>query len=262
MTQSKNMILDEYHSNGISNIAISIRSTQKDLLFRSENLLGSLFDNASNIFQRLVALPDTFVDNILKYTIALFVVIDPIGTVPLFIALTEKMRTQERKAVSKIAVITAGVLLIVFAVAGTQILSIFGITISSFMIAGGVLLFIVSIELLTYGAWRFGGTVPGESGVVPLAFPLLAGPGAITSVIISFQAAGLLVTMLSIAIVIGITYVILLFVNPIHRVLGRRGSMIITRVFAVLVAAIAIQYIVQGATQIYITISGTIINHG
>src|SRR5919199_1202957 len=260
MTQSKNMILDEYHSNGISNIAISIRSTQKDLLFRSENLLGSLFDNASNIFQRLVALPDTFVDNILKYTIALFVVIDPIGTVPLFIALTEKMRTQERKAVSKIAVITAGVLLIVFAVAGTQILSIFGITISSFMIAGGVLLFIVSIELLTYGAWRFGGTVPGESGVVPLAFPLLAGPGAITSVIISFQAAGLLVTMLSIAIVIGITYVILLFVNPIHRVLGRRSSMIITRVFAVLVAAIAIQYIVQGATQIYITISGTIIN--
>src|ERR671933_2947926 len=190
MTQSKNMILDEYHSNGISNIAISIRSTQKDLLFRSENLLGSFFDNASNIFQRLVALPDTFVDNILKYTIALFVVIDPIGTVPLFIALTEKMRTQERKAVSKIAVVTAGVLLIVFAVAGTQILSIFGITISSFMIAGGVLLFIVSIELLTHGEWRFGAAgAQGESGVVPLAFPLLAGPGAITAVIISFQTS-------------------------------------------------------------------------
>jgi multiple antibiotic resistance protein len=144
--------------------------------------------------------------------------------------------------------------LIVFAVAGTQILSIFGITIFSFMIAGGVLLFIVSIELLTYGAWRFGGTVSDESGVVPLAFPLLAGPGAITSVIISFQDAGLVVTILSIAIVIGVTYIVLLLVNPIYRVLGRRGSMIITRVSAVLVAAIAVQYIVQGATQIYLAI--------
>ena len=122
------------------------------------------------------------------------------------------------------------------------------------MIAGGVLLFFVSIELLTYGAWRFGSSIPGESGVVPLAFPLLAGPGAITSVIISFQAAGLIVTILSIAIVISVTYIILLLVNPIYRILGRRGSMIITRVFAVLVAAIAVQYIVEGATQIYLTI--------
>jgi multiple antibiotic resistance protein len=145
-------------------------------------------------------------------------------------------------------------LLILFAIAGTQILSIFGITISSFMIAGGVLLFIVSIELLTHGAWRFGSTVSGESGVVPLAFPLLAGPGAITSVIISFQAAGLVVTILSIAIVIGVTYIILLLVNSIYRVLGRRGSMIITRVFAVLVAAIAVQYVVQGVMQVYLNI--------
>lgn len=215
-----------------------------------------------------------FIDNLIKSTIALFVVIDPIGSVPLFIALTEKMRKDERKAVSKTAIVTAAALLVVFAVAGTQILDIFGITIFSFMIAGGVLLFIVSIELLTHGVWRFGsGRVEeeedrigktaaeepitkkqrpslGESGVVPLAFPLLAGPGAITSVIISFQTSGLVVTVFSIAIVIGITYVVLGFVNTIYRVLGRRGSMIITRVFAVFIAAIAVQYIVQGAKQL------------
>src|ERR687883_1141497 len=127
------------------------------------------------------AIPADFIENLIKSTIALFVVIDPMGNVPLFIALTDKMGKNERKAVSKIAIITAAGLLIVFAIAGTQILTIFGITIFSFMIAGGVLLFIVSIELLTYGAWRFGGTVSDESGVVPLAFPLLAGPGAITS---------------------------------------------------------------------------------
>jgi len=200
-----------------------------------------------------ILIPPGFFDNLLKSTIALFVVIDPIGSVPLFIAITEKLEKDERKSVSKIAIVTAAGLLIVFAVAGTQILAIF--TIFSFMVAGGVLLFIVSIELLTHGVWRFGssGSTSGESGVVPLAFPLLAGPGAITSVIISFQTAGLIVTIVSIAIVISFTYLVLRFVNPIYRLIGRRGSMIITRVFAVFIAAIAVQYIVQGAKHLFMS---------
>ena len=208
-------------------------------------------------------IPPDFFENLIKSTIALFVVIDPVCSVPLFIALTQKMEKNERYAVSKIAVITAAALLTIFAIAGSQILTIFEISINSFMVAGGVLLFIVSIELLTYGVWRFGsGTETrkegeeqtvgiGESGVVPLAFPLLVGPGAITSVMISFQTAGLIVTILSISIVIVVTYIVLRLVNPIYKVLGRRGSMIFTRVFAVLVAAIAVQYIVQGAKHLF-----------
>ena len=138
----------------------------------------------------------------------------------------------------------------IFAAVGTQILSIFGITISSFMIAGGILLFVVSIELLTHGGWRFGGTVSDESGVVPLAFPLLAGPGAITAVILSYQTVGLAITMLSIAIVIGITYAVFYLSGTIYRILGRRGSLIVTRIFAVLIAAIAVQYVVDGLKTI------------
>lgn len=218
----------------------------------SEESLVDLINTFSNSLQTLFSISDTFGDDLLRSIIALFVVIDPIGTIPLFFAITEKIGKGEWKSVSKTTIITAGLLLIVFAIAGIQILGLFGITIFSFMIAGGVLLFIVSIELLTHGEWRFGGTFVGESGVVPLAFPLLAGPGAITSVMISFQTAGLVVTLLSILIVISITYVILLLVNPIYRVLGRRGSMIITRVFAVLIAAIAIQYIVDGIKQLFI----------
>jgi multiple antibiotic resistance protein len=252
--QSSDIIFDHYQFNGSNNISHTIIYVHQDIFSKIEKLLAPFINITSNALEKLLPVSDTFGDNVLKYTIALFVVIDPIGTVPLFIALTENLKKEERKEVSKVAVFTAGVLLILFAIAGTQILSIFGITISSFMIAGGVLLFIVSIELLTHGAWRFGSTVSGESGVVPLAFPLLAGPGAITSVIISFQAAGLVVTILSIAIVIGVTYIILLLVNPIYRVLGRRGSMIITRVFAVLVAAIAVQYVVQGVMQVYLNI--------
>jgi protein-S-isoprenylcysteine O-methyltransferase Ste14 len=111
-------------------------------------------------------IPPDFFENLIKSTIALFVVIDPVGNVPLFIALTEKMEKNERKAVSKIAIITAAALLVVFAIAGSEILVIFGITIYSFMVAGGVLLFIVSIELLTHGAWRFGGGTGRSAGAV------------------------------------------------------------------------------------------------
>jgi multiple antibiotic resistance protein len=194
----------------------------------------------------------TFLADVVRSTIALFVVIDPIGSVPVFIVLTQKMQRAERASVTKTAIITAAGLLFVFAVAGTQILSIFSVTISSFMMAGGVLLFIVAIELLTHGEWRFAGAgAQGESGVVPLAFPLLAGPGAITAVMISFQTSGLIVTALSIVIVIGITYVVLRYVDRIYRVLGRRGSIIVTRVFAVLIAAIAVQFIVDGARGLF-----------
>lgn len=194
-----------------------------------------------------------FIADLVRSTVALFVVIDPIGIVPVFIALTQKMERVGRASVTKTAIITAAGLLFVFAVAGTQLLSIFGITLASFMVAGGVLLFMVAIELLTHGGWRFGGAgAQDESGVVPLAFPLLAGPGAITAVMISFQTAGLVVTAISIIIVIGITYVILRYVDRIYRILGRRGSTIVTRVFAVLVAAIAIQFIVDGARELVV----------
>lgn len=193
---------------------------------------------------------DTFGLDIIRSIIALFVVINPIGTIPLFISITNKKTKAERNQISKTAVITAGGLLIIFAVLGTQILSLFGITISSFMIAGGILLLIVSLELITRGMWRFGGNETDDSGVVPLAFPLLAGPGAITSVLLSFQTSGLLVTMISIVTVIGLTYVIYYFTDPIHKILGRRGALITTRVFAILLAAIAVQYIVNGIKTI------------
>jgi multiple antibiotic resistance protein len=195
---------------------------------------------------------DFFAD-LLRSTVALFVIMDPIGIAPVFMALTQKMERQERASVTKTAIATAAGLLFVFAVAGTQLMTIFGITLASFMVAGGILLFIVAIELLTHGEWRFGGgAAQGETGVVPIAFPLLAGPGAITAVIISFQSSGLAVTALSIGIVVGITYLVLRYVDRIYRVLGRRGSIIVTRVFAVLIAAIAVQFVVDGVRELFV----------
>jgi multiple antibiotic resistance protein len=203
--------------------------------------------------QDLLTVSDTFQNDIITSVIALFVVIDPIGNIPLFIAFTKKLEKAEHKTVSKTAIITAAALLLLFGIAGTQILGLFGITIFSFMIAGGTLLFIIAIELLTYGEWRFVSKVKEDIGVVPIAFPLLAGPGSITAVIISYQTSGFLITFFSIIIVITITYVILRMVNPIYKILGNRGSMIVSRVFAVIIAAIAVEYIVEGIKNLFVT---------
>jgi multiple antibiotic resistance protein len=199
-----------------------------------------------------IRIPDTFQTDIITSVIALFVVIDPIGNIPLFIVFTKKLEKAEHKTVSKTAILTAAALLLLFGMAGTQILQLFGITIFSFMIAGGTLLFIIAIELLTYGQWRFARGVKEEVGVVPIAFPLLAGPGSITAVIISYQTSGFFITFSSIIIVMAITYVILRMVNPIYKVLGNRGSMIVSRVFAVIIAAIAVEYIVKGIKNLFL----------
>src|ERR687892_2499983 len=155
-----------------------------------------LFSSISSIPSLVSTILSDFIDvnNLITSTIALFVVIDPIGIIPLFISLTRNKSKKERKTVTSNAIITTGILLLVFAIAGTQILTIFGITISSFMIAGGILLFIVAIELMTRGEWTYSiprstrlskdkstnvpesmsqdakNSFQGESGVVPLAF--------------------------------------------------------------------------------------------
>jgi multiple antibiotic resistance protein len=204
-------------------------------------------------FLNAFVISDTFIDDLLKSVIALFVVVNPIGKIPLFITLTEKMEKENKKLVSKNAIITTAVLLTAFAIAGIQLLSIFGISIFSFMVAGGVLLFIISIEFLTYGEWRYGdSSITGDSGIVPLAFPLLAGPGAITTVIISLQTYGWIVSIISVVFVVLVTYLVLQLENTILRILGRKGSLVTTRVFAIFLAAIAVQYIVEGIRQLFV----------
>lgn len=225
------------------NSTIIFKNTKWETIFQS-TLLSDVF---SPFFIEIVSFLNAFHGDLLKSIIALFVVIDPIGNIPIFISLTQKLEIKDRQLVSKTAILTALILLMIFGIAGKQILDIFGITIFSFMIAGGALLFIIAIELLTYGEWRFNKTSPtGETGVVPIAFPLLAGPGAITTVIITYQTSGFVVTIISIIIVLLMTYFIFRLINPIYKLLGNRGSLIISRVFAVIIAAIAIQYVVEG----------------
>lgn len=205
------------------------------------------------VFENLFLIPETFSIDLIRTIIVLFVVIDPIGTIPITIGLTKNLDIKKKKSLFKNAIIAVVILLLIFAFAGNEILSIFEIQLSSFMIAGGALLFIVAIEFLTHGEWRLGGgNLEKEAGIVPLAFPLLSGPGALTVVLISFQSSGGLITLISIIVVTVITYLVLLASEPINRILGNRGSMIVTRVFAIFIAAFAVQFIINGVSELFV----------
>ena len=183
--------------------------------------------------------------DILRATVALFIIVDPIGLVPVFSALTKDLPKPEKKRMFRNIVYTGSALLFLFALAGQELLRLFGISIQSFMIAGGMLLLLLSVEILLRGE-RVQKT-PGEDvGIVPIAFPLLVGPGAITTTMISIQSYGLEVAIPSILIVMFLTWVVLRLTDRINRLLGRTGSAVVARVMAVFIAAIAIQFIIDG----------------
>ena len=163
--------------------------------------------------------------------------------------LTEKIEPARRKKVYNVAMLVAFVLLLLFAFLGQEILTIFGLSIYSFEIAGGILLLIISVRILVSGSMHENVESPESLGAVPIAMPLLVGPGAITTTIFNLQAYGTLTAILAVLIVLSVTWVILRFIGGIYRFLGKTGALVIARVMALLIAAIAIQYILTGATH-------------
>ena len=184
--------------------------------------------------------------NLLRGIITLFIIVDPLGSIPIFISLTKGMNSSQRRVVFKTATITGLILLLAFALTGQQILILFGISIYSFMIAGGILLLIIAIKLLVTGGWEEPSISPESVGAVPIACPLLVGPGAITTTIVNLQEVGIITTIISVMIVFAVVWLILRHIDPIHNFLGDVGALVISRVMALFIAAIAIQYIVEG----------------
>ncbi len=195
-----------------------------------------------------------FISDLVKAIIALFIIVDPLGNIPIFIGLTEKIEPSQRKKIYNVAVLVGVILLLVFAFLGQEILNIFGLSIYSFEIAGGILLLIISIRILVSGTMRENVESPESLGAVPIAMPLLVGPGAITTTIFNLQAYGTAIAIAAVVVVLAITWIILRFINGVYRILGKTGSLVIARVMALLIAAIAIQYILTGATH-FITLS-------
>lgn len=185
----------------------------------------------------------------------LFVVIDPPGLVPLFIALTQGMTAERRRAMALRACVIAGVLLTLFGLAGESILGFIGISMPAFRIAGGILLFLTALDMLfERRTQRREGQQPDpdhDPSVFPLATPLIAGPGAIASMILLVGQSGpgwggtLAVLGLMWGMVI-VTFLFLLASPPIERALGRTGTIVITRLLGMLLAALAVQFVIDG----------------
>lgn len=188
----------------------------------------------------------------------LFVVIDPPGLVPLFIALTRGMEPARRRAMALRACLIAAVLLTAFGLFGESILGFIGISMPAFRIAGGILLFLTALDMLfERRTQRREGQQPDpdhDPSVFPLATPLIAGPGAIATMILlvgqsgpGWQGAawviGLLLAMMA------VTFAFLLASPPLERMLGRTGVVVITRLLGMLLAALSVQFVIDGVRQ-------------
>ena len=192
-----------------------------------------------------------FLIGLAQAVIALFIVVDPFGNIPIFMGLTEKMPKEKERKTYNTAVLVGVVLLLIFAFTGQEIFTLFGISLSSFEIAGGILLLIIAIRILVSGSMHETVESPESVGAVPIAIPLLVGPGAITTTILNLQTFGTVVAVLSVIVVLVLAWVILRFIHPVYKVLGKTGAIVIARVMALLIAAIAVQYIVDGITVLF-----------
>lgn len=185
----------------------------------------------------------------------LFVVIDPPGLVPLFIALTRGMNAERRKAMALRACLIASALLLMFGLAGESILGFIGISMPAFRIAGGILLFLTALDMLfERRTQRREGQLAEpdhDPSVFPLATPLIAGPGAIASMIllVGQSGPGWSGTLWVLGLMLGmmaVTYAFLLASPPLERMLGRTGTIVITRLLGMLLAALAVQFVIDG----------------
>ncbi len=185
------------------------------------------------------------------------VVVDPICAAPLYISITSGYPPGKRRAVALDAFLAATLILISFAVFGGLILDYFGISLEALEIGGGTLMLMMALEMVKEGEKPRGkkrtAEEIGEAAIVPLAIPLLAGPGAITLTMIMVEKYGLVPVILAILAVMLLTLVILLTAERTLRLLGVKGAMALTRVAGLLLAALAVQYILEGITGWYLT---------
>jgi multiple antibiotic resistance protein len=187
----------------------------------------------------------------------LFVVIDPPGLIPLFIALTPGMSPAQRRAIGLRACLVAIAILTLFGLVGEAVLGFIGISMPAFRIAGGILLFLTALDMLFERRTqrREGQTTVNDSdpSVFPLAIPLIAGPGAIATMILLVGQSGgwqgtLAVHLVMLAVVL-MAFALFLVAGPIERALGRTGTVVITRLLGMLLAALSVQFVIDGVRQ-------------
>jgi len=186
--------------------------------------------------------------------VTLLVIIDPFGLTPLFVALTQGMTAPERRAIALRACAVAAGLLTLFAAFGEPVLGFVGISMPAFRVAGGALLFLTALDMLFERRTKRREDQTEESrpdpSVFPLAIPLIAGPGSIASMILlSGQRPGIEGLALVVGVMLAVLVVVLamfLMSGVLERLLGKTGINVVTRLLGMLLAALAVQFILDG----------------
>ena len=199
------------------------------------------------------------IDHLLKFFVTFLVVVEPIGVIPIFIAVTEGVAEKERRRMARKGVMIAGGIFLLFAFVGSQFLRVLGISLDAFRIFGGLLLLLIALEMVF--ARESGsrssnpeveeGKARADISVFPLATPLIAGPGAISAVILLATAEGAfsigwVLVVAAMLLILVLCYMAMLVAIPIQRLLGITGLAVVSRVVGVLLAALAIQFLIDG----------------
>ncbi len=189
---------------------------------------------------------------------SIFFIVDPLATIPAFLVMTSEDGEEKRRRAARQAAWTCFLVLTLFSLAGTLIFKLFGITLPAFKIAGGLILFLVAMDMLQarrsgtqeVTEERLEGASKDEVGVTPLGIPMLAGPGAISTVMVLvgqsrhwYQAA---LVFTAVAVTAVASYMILAGANRVRRFLGETGIRILMRLMGLVLTAIAVQFVLNG----------------
>jgi len=189
---------------------------------------------------------------LLQSALILFAIVNPIGSIPILLELTGKMTRQVRRSVFHTAIFTSAAILFLFILTGKGILTyFFQIQVYDLMAAGGLLLLIIAIDHLVFGVLVKNVLAADTQkaryiGAVPMACPILAGPGAMMTVLVTYAEHGIFVAAGAIVIVVGITWLLLHFIDTIYRFLGEIVCLVLSKILCLFLAAIGIRLLMQG----------------
>jgi multiple antibiotic resistance protein len=199
-------------------------------------------------------------DELVKFFVVLLVVVEPLSLLPVLTGLTEGADDGYRRHMSVKAVGISSIVCLVFAAGGTTVLQVLGISVGAFKVGGGILLFLLAVEMVFARPSGLRSITPGEDeeahhrgdiSVFPLAFPLIAGPGAIATILLAFAGVppGSLQFFAQVGIIVlvlAITLALMLLTGPVMRVIGVTGGAVMSRLLGVLLAALASQFVLDG----------------
>lgn len=194
--------------------------------------------------------------------VSLLAIMDPLGAMPVFLAMTQDNTERERRVIARRAVLATITILVVFGAVGRQIFSVFGITMPAFTIAGGLILLRIAFNMLEARPRRTRRTPQEDEeavhkedvAIVPLAMPLLAGPGTITGVMVlvaqSRDVSQLAAIGVAVVLVSVVSFLLLRAASKVQGLLRTTGLHIVTRVMGLLLAAISVQFILNGVASV------------